>query len=108
MTKTDEQKIRHIMTDRRLDSIKSMLGKKHAIDFILLLHIGKADHKDAEPFLIGLGFSFSDNAYYSRMTELVRLGLAFTEPIDAHRKRFKLTRFGERMAKLLLGFFARL
>lgn len=97
--------IERILTDKRLSSFKSMLGKKHAIDCILLLYLEKGHYKDAMLFMQNLELPFSDGAYYARMKELIDLGLAKSVPIDSYRKYNVKTVLGEKIAKLLLEFF---
>ena len=105
MMNPESNRIRHVLKDRRVSSIKSALGKKHAIDCILLLYLGKGHHKDAMLFMQNLGLPFSDGAYYARMKELVKLGLAQQVSIDSHRKYYAKTELCEKVAKLLISFF---
>jgi len=108
MTDPESNRIQHILKDRWFSTIKSALGKKHAIDCILLLYLDKGHHKDAMFFMENLGLPFSDGAYYARMKELTKLGLAKQIPIDAHRNYYTKTELCEKAAKLLIDFFGTL
>jgi hypothetical protein len=105
MTNPESNRIQHVLKDRWFSAIKSALGKKHSVDCILLLYLGKGRHKDAMLFMENLGVPFSDGAYYARLKELTKLGLAKQIPIDAHRNYYTKTELCEEVAKLLIGFF---
>lgn len=105
-TETAEStRIQDFLKNQWLSALKSALCKKHAIDCILLLYLGKGRHKDAMLFMENLELPFSDGAYYARMKELTKLGLAKQIPIDAHRNYYTKTKLCEKVAKLLIGFF---
>ncbi len=44
----DEEKIKRVLTDPKMASIKAILEKDHAIDCLLLLHVGRGKWKDAK------------------------------------------------------------
>jgi len=101
----EEGNVKRILTDERLSAIKSMLEKDHAIDCIFLLHLEKGRWKDAKGFMQGLGLTISDGTFRARMMEIEDLGLARSVSIDPLKKYYVKTEFGEKVAKLLLGFF---
>jgi hypothetical protein len=103
--KVDEEKIKHVLTDERLASIKSMLEKDHAIDCLLLLHVGRGKWKDAKDFMRENNLTLSDGTFRARMIEIESLGLAKSERIDPLKKYYVKTELGEKVAKLLLDFF---
>jgi hypothetical protein len=49
--------------------------------------------------------TLSDGTFRSRMIEIDQLGLAKSERIDPLKKYYLKTPLGEKVAKLLLGFF---
>ena len=100
--------IKLVLTDKGLSAFKSLLGKKHAIDLVFLLYLDKGCHKDAKLFMRNLGIPFSDGAYYARMQDLLRLGLAKRIPVDSKRNYYAKTDLGENVAKFLLKFFEKL
>ncbi len=102
---TEEEKVKHILTDEKLSAIKSMLEKDHAIDCIFLLHLDRGRWKAAKEFMQGLDLTLSDGTFRSRMMEIEDLGLAKSIPIDPLKKYYVKTEFGEKMAKLLLELF---
>jgi hypothetical protein len=108
MVDPDSNRIKYVLKDRWFSSIKSALGKKHAIDCILLLYLDKGHHKDAMLFMQNLGLPFSDGAYYARMKNLAKLGLAKQVPIDSHRRYYAKTKLCEKVAKLLINLFGNL
>ena len=101
----EEEKIKHILTDPKLSAIKAMLEKDHAIDCLLLLHTGRGKWKDAKDFMKDNNLTLSDGTFRARMIEIEQLGLAKSERIDPLKKYYIITEFGEKVAKLLLGFF---
>lgn len=103
--KVDEEKIKHVLTDERLASIKSMLEKDHAIDCLLLLYVGRGKWKDAKDFMRENNLTLSDGTFRARMIEIESLGLAKSERIDPLKKYYVKTELGEKVAKLLLDFF---
>jgi len=103
--KVDEEKIKHVLTDTRLAPIKAMLEKDHAIDCLLLLHVGRGKWKDAKDFMRENNLTLSDGTFRARMIEIESLGLAKSERIDPLKKYYVKTELGEKVAKLLLGFF---
>ncbi len=100
-----EDKIKRVLTDSRLASVKSMLEKDHAIDCLLLLYVGRGKWKDAKDFMRDNELTLSDGTFRARMIEIESLGLAKSERIDPLKKYYKKTELGEKVAKLLLGFF---
>ena len=100
-----EDKIRTILTDEKLSSIKAVLEKDHAIDCLFLLHLGKGRWKNAKAFMQELGLTLSDGTFRSRMIEMESLGLAESVKIDPLKKYYVKTELGERIAELLLGLF---
>lgn len=104
----EEEKVRHILTDPKLSAIKAMLEKDHAIDCILLLHVNRGKWKEAKDFMRENKLTLSDGTFRSRMIEIEDLGLAKSERIDPLKKYYLITELGEKVAKLLLGFFGEL
>jgi len=100
-----EEKVKSILTDKKLSAIKSMLEKDHAIDCILLLHLEKGRWKKAKAFMQELKLTLSDGTFRARMMEIEDLGLAKSVTIDPLKKYYVKTDFGEKIAKLLLEFF---
>jgi hypothetical protein len=101
----DEEKIKHILTEPKLAAIKAMLEKDHAIDCIMLLHMSRGKWKEAKEFMRENRLTLSDGTFRARMIEIEDLGLAKSVRIDPLKKYYLKTEFGERVAKLLLGFF---
>jgi len=101
----DEEKIKRVLTDPRMASIKAMLEKDHAIDCLLLLHVGRGKWKDAKDFMRENNLTLSDGTFRARMIEIESLGLAKSERIDPLKKYYMKTELGEKVAKLLLDFF---
>jgi hypothetical protein len=101
----DEEKIKRILTEPKFASIKAMLEKDHAIDCIFLLHMNRGKWKEAKEFMRENGLTLSDGTFRARMIEIEDLGLAKSVRIDPLKKYYLKTELGERVAKLLLGFF---
>ena len=101
----EEEKVKQILTDPTLSVIKTMLEKDHAIDCLLLLYINRGKWKDAKDFMRDNKLTLSDGTFRSRMIEIEQLGLAKSERIDPLKKYYLSTPLGEKVAKLLLGFF---
>ena len=101
----EEEKIKHILTDPKLASIKAMLEKDHAIDCLFLLHLSRGKWKEAKDFMRANKLTLSDGTFRARMIEIEQLGLAKSERIDPLKKYYVITELGEKVAKLLLGFF---
>ena len=101
----EEGKIKHILTDEKLSAVKAMLEKDHAIDCIFLLHLSRGKWKEAKDFMRANKLTLSDGTFRSRMIEIEQLGLAKSERIDPLKKYYVITELGEKVAKLLLGFF---
>jgi hypothetical protein len=101
----DDEKIKRILTEPKFASIKAMLEKDHAIDCIFLLHMNRGKWKAAKEFMRENGLTLSDGTFRARMIEIEDLGLAKSERIDPLKKYYLKTELGERVAKLLLGFF---
>ena len=101
----EEEKVKHILTDPRLSAIKKMIEKDHAIDCLFLLHINRGKWKQAKDFMRENNLTLSDGTFRSRMIEIESLGLAKSERIDPLKKYYLITDLGEKVAKLLLGFF---
>jgi len=100
-----EEKIKHILTDKRLAAIKSMLEKDHAIDCLFLLYVEKGRWRDAKEFTRKLGLTLSDGTFRARMIEIEDLGLAKGIAIDPLKKYYVKTELGEKIARLLLDLF---
>ena len=101
-----EEQIKHILTDERLSALKSLLEKDHAIDCIFLLHLEKGRWKDAKDFIRSkLGRTISDGTFRARMIELEDKGLAESVAIDPLKNYYVKTKFGEKVAELLLELF---
>jgi hypothetical protein len=103
--KGQEERIKHILTDPKLAAIKAMLEKDHAIDCIFLLYMNRGKWKEAKDFMRQNGLTLSDGTFRARMIEIEDLGLAKGERIDPLKKYYVITNFGEKIAKILLGFF---
>ena len=101
----EEEKVKQILTHSRLAAIKAMLEKDHAIDCLLLLYINRGKWKDAKDFMRDNKLTLSDGTFRARMIEIEELGLAKSERIDPLKKYYLETPLGEKVAKLLLGFF---
>jgi hypothetical protein len=101
----EEEKVKRILTEPKLSAIKSMLEKDHAIDCLLLLHVGRGKWKDAKDFMRDNKLTLSDGTFRARMIEIETLGLAKSERIDPLKKYYVKTELGEKIAQLLLGFF---
>ena len=101
----EEAKIKKILTDPKMSAIKAMLEKDHAIDCLLLLHVNRGKWKEAKDFMRENKLTLSDGTFRARMIEIEQLGLAKSERIDPLKKLYLKTEFGEKVAKLLLGFF---
>ena len=101
----EEEKVKHILTYPKLSAVKVMLEKDHAIDCILLLHVNRGKWKEAKDFMRENKLTLSDGTFRSRMIEIEELGLAKSERIDPLKKYYLITELGEKVAKLLLGFF---
>jgi hypothetical protein len=101
----NEEKIKRVLTDPKLASIKAMLEKDHAIDCLLLLFVGRGKWKDAKDFMRENNLTLSDGTFRARMIEIESLGLAKSERIDPLKKYYQKTERGEKIAKLLLEFF---
>jgi len=104
----EEKKAVHILTDSKLSPIKAMLEKDHAIDCILLLHIGRGKWKDAKDFMRQHHLTLSDGTFRARMIEIEQLGLAKSERIDPLKKLYKITPEGIKIAELLMDMFDKL
>ena len=100
-----EDKVKRILTDKKLAAIKSMLEKDHAIDCLFLLYLDKARWKDAKEFTRKLGLTLSDGTFRARMIEIEDLGLARAIKIDPLKNYYVKTESGEKLAKLLLDLF---
>lgn len=101
----EEEKVKLILTDPKLSAVKAMLEKDHAIDCLLLLYVDKGKWKDAKDFMHKNKLTLSDGTFRARMIEIEQLGLAKSERIDPLKKYYLKTELGEKVAKLLLGFF---
>jgi hypothetical protein len=101
----EEEKVKHVLTDPKYSAIKAMLEKDHAIDCLLLLHMNRGKWKEAKEFMRENGLTLSDGTFRARMIEIESLGLAKGERIDPLKKYYVKTALGEKVAKLLLGFF---
>jgi hypothetical protein len=101
----EEEKIKHVLTDSKMAAIKAMLEKDHAIDCLMLLHVGRGKWKDAKDFMRENNLTLSDGTFRARMIEIESLGLAKSERIDPLKKYYVKTVLGEKVAQLLLGFF---
>jgi hypothetical protein len=104
----EEEKVKRILTDPKHAAIKAMLEKDHAIDCIMLLHMGRGKWKEAKEFMRENGLTLSDGTFRARMIEIEGLGLAKSERIDPLKKFYVKTEFGEKAAKLLLELFDQL
>ena len=105
MAKNNDEKIKHVLADPKLSAIKAMLEKDHAIDCLLLLHVGRGKWKEAKDFMRKNKLTLSDGTFRARMIEIESLGLAKSERIDPLKKYYLKTEFGEKVTKLLLELF---
>jgi hypothetical protein len=105
MAKSNEEKIKHVLTDPKLSAIKAMLEKDHAIDCLLLLYAGRGKWKEAKDFMRKNKLTLSDGTFRARMIEIESLGLAKSERIDPLKKYYLKTESGEKIARLLLELF---
>jgi len=101
----DEEKVKKILTEPKYADIKAMLEKDHAIDCLMLLHLGRGKWKEAKDFMRENKLTLSDGTFRARMIEIEGLGLAASERIDPLKKFYKKTEMGEKVAQLLLKFF---
>ena len=101
----EEERIKRVLTEPKLATVKAMLEKDHAIDCLMLLHVGRGKWKDAKDFMKDNNLTLSDGTFRARMIEIESLGLAKSERIDPLKKYYVKTELGEKVAKLLLGFF---
>jgi hypothetical protein len=101
----EEEKVKQILTNGKSSAIKAMLEKDHAIDCLLLLYINRGKWKAAKDFMRENNLTLSDGTFRARMIEIEGLGLAKSERIDPLKKYYLSTPLGEKVAKLLLGFF---
>jgi hypothetical protein len=69
------------------------------------LHMNRGKWKDAKDFMRENQLTLSDGTFRSRMIEIEGLGLAKSQRIDPLKKYYLITELGEKVAKLLLGFF---
>jgi len=104
----EEEKVKHILTDRKVAAVKAMLEKDHAIDCLLLLHLGRGKWKNAKDFMRENSLTLSDGTFRARMIEIEELGFAKSERIDPLKKYYLKTDMGEKIAKLLLDLFDKL
>ena len=101
-----EERVKHILADKRRSELKFLLEKDHAIDCIFLLHLDKGRWKHAKNFIRKkLGRTISDGTFRARMMEIEDLGLAESVAIDPLKKYYVKTDFGGKVAELLLEFF---
>lgn len=100
-----EEKIKNILTGKKLSTIKRALEKDHAIDCIFLLKLGNGRWKNAKAFMHGLNLTLSDGTFRSRMIELEQLGIAESVAIDPLKKYYVITELGDKVAGLLLHLF---
>ena len=103
-----EEKIKKILTDEKLSAIKAVMEKDHAIDCIFLLKLENGRWKNAKAFMRDLNLTLSDGTFRSRMMEMEQLGLAESVAIDPLKKYYVITELGDKIATLLLEFFAEL
>jgi len=101
----DEEKVKKILTEPRYADIKAMLEKDHAIDCLFLLYVDRGKWKEAKDFMRKNKLTLSDGTFRARMIEIEELGLARSERIDPLKKYYLKTELGEKVAKLILGFF---
>ncbi len=100
-----EEKIKRILRDPKLSSIKAMLEKDHAIDFLLLLYLNRGRMKEMKDFMDKNKLTFSDGTYRARMLEQEQVGVAESRRIDPRSKRYRKTELRDKVGRLLLGFF---
>ena len=101
-----EERVKHILTEKRLSDLKSLLEKDHAIDCIFLLYLDKGRWKHAKNFIRKkLGRTISDGTFRARMMEIEDQGLAESVAIDPLKKYYVKTDFGGKIAEVLLELF---
>ena len=103
-----EEKVRKILTGKKLSAIKAMLEKDHAIDCLFLLQMDRGKWKEAKEFMQENNLTLSDGTFRSRMIEIEDLGFAKSVPIDPLKKYYVRTKLGEKLTKLLLDLFSEL
>ena len=101
-TREEETMVEHVLTDKRLHAIKSMLEKDHAIDCLFLLLLDKGRWKEAKAYTRHLGLTLSDGTFRARMIEIENLGLAKSTPIDPLKKYYTITQKGGKLAASIL------
>ena len=101
-TKEEEKMVEHVLTDKRLHAIKSMIEKDHAIDCLFLLLLNRGRWKQAKAYTRRLGLTLSDGTFRARMIEIESLGLAKSTPIDPLKKFYTITPKGRKLASSLL------
>jgi len=101
-TKEEEKMVEHVLTDKRLHAIKSMIEKDHAIDCLFLLLLNRGRWKQAKAYTRRLGLTLSDGTFRARMIEIENLGLAKSTPIDPLKKFYTITPRGMKLATDLL------
>lgn len=106
--KGEEEKVKQLLTDPKLSAVKALLEKDHSIDCIMLLYLGKGKWKEAKDFMRQNGLTLSDGTFRARMMEIEELGLAKSEHIDPLKKKYTITEYGLKLAKLLLELFEKL
>ena len=102
---SNDAKVSQILTDKQLSNLRTILGKRHAIDLLFALYLDKARHKNIETFFSEFGISISDGVFYARLNSFVKAGLAKIIKIDSLRKYYVISDYGEKIAELLLRFF---
>ncbi len=101
-----EERVKHILTEKGLSDLKSLLEKDHAIDCIFLLYLDKGRWKHAKNFIRKkLGRTISDGTFRARMMEIEDQGLAESVAIDPLKKYYVKTDFGGKVAEFLLELF---
>ncbi len=104
----EEEKITRILTDPKLSAIKRMLEKDHAIDCLFLLHMNRGKWKEAKDYMRSHKLTLSDGTFRARMIEIEQLGLAKSERLDPLKRRYIITKEGEKIAKLLMELFEKM
>jgi hypothetical protein len=70
MTENIEEKVKHILTDKRLSEFKNFLESSFSIECILLLYMDKNRWKDAKEFMRSLNMPISDGTWRARMIQI--------------------------------------
>ncbi|MDI6826650.1 MAG: hypothetical protein QMD36_05735 [Candidatus Aenigmarchaeota archaeon] len=102
-----KEEIKKLIADEQLSTITRYLQKDHAIEILLLNHVGLGRWKDAKDFVKSSGKTISDGTWRARQLELTDLGLAEGKHWrgDLSKKFYVATESGHKLATLLLQLY---